>query len=101
PPNKTAEAHAGSRELIAAIHEITHGVGVDVAMEMAGFNNSVNNVIQATRRGGDVILFGIKSGDFVIENYEQIILDGKTLHSIVGRRLFDTWKKMQSLLESD
>ena len=32
---------------------------------MTGINSSVNNAIHAVRRGGDVILFGLKSGDAV------------------------------------
>ncbi len=81
------------------IKKATDGVGVDVAIEMAGFNSSVNSAILSTRRGGDVILFGLKSGDFVIENFETMIRNGITLHSIIGRELWRTWDITKELLE--
>lgn len=74
--------------------------GVDVAFEMAGFNSSVNNAIKSVRRGGDVVLFGIKGGDFRIENFSRVIVRGVSLHSVIGRRIFQTWEIARNLLES-
>ncbi len=74
--------------------------GVDVAIEMSGYNSSVNNAIQSVRRGGHVVPFGIKSGDFVIQDYSQIVSKGLSLHGIFGRRIFSTWYMTQNLLES-
>jgi threonine 3-dehydrogenase len=74
--------------------------GVDVAMEMAGHNSSVNNALQSVRRGGDVVLFGLKSGDFKIQDFQRTIVKGVSLHSIIGRRLFETWEITKNLLES-
>lgn len=74
--------------------------GVDVAMEMAGYNSSVNNAIQSARRGGDVILFGLKSGDFRIQDFQRMIVKGIRVQSVIGRRLFETWEITKSLLES-
>ena len=87
-------------ELRREILEITDGVGVDVALEMSGFPTSVNNAIKTTRRGGDVILFGIKSGPLTIESYDRLIVDGISLHSVVGRHIFETWQVAQRLLEN-
>ena len=74
--------------------------GIDVAFEMAGYNSSVNNAIQSVRPGGEVVLFGIKSGDFTIENLSQVIMNGIDLHSVIGRRIFHTWEIGRNLLES-
>jgi threonine 3-dehydrogenase len=92
-------AHAADAQLVAAVQTATAGVGLDVALEMAGFNSSVNNAIQCTRRGGDVVLFGLHSGDFVIERFERVIMNGLTLTSVIGRELFRTWTFTQRLLE--
>lgn len=92
--------HASDPTLTAQIHELTEGVGVDVALEMSGVNSSVNNAIHAVRRGGDVILFGLKSGDAIIENFDRVIVDGISMHSVVGRRIFETWHITRHLLES-
>jgi threonine 3-dehydrogenase len=92
--------HASDPELTERIRKLTDGVGVDVALEMSGVNSSVNNAIHAVRRGGDVILFGLKSGDAVIENFDRLIVDGISLHSVIGRRIFETWHITRHLLES-
>jgi threonine 3-dehydrogenase len=68
-------------------------------MEMAGFNSSVNNAIQATRRGGEVILFGLKQGNFHVQAFDRMIVNGLTLHSVIGRRIFETWYITRNLLE--
>jgi threonine 3-dehydrogenase len=81
------------------IKKITGGVGVDVSFEMCGFNSSVNNCLYTTRRGGDIILFGIKQGDFIFEDYNRIIANGFTFHAIIGRQLWRTWEKTQRLFE--
>src|SRR5262249_48427701 len=83
--------HASDPERPERMRKLTDGVGVDVALEMTGVNSSVNNAIHAVRRGGDVILFGLKSGDAVIENFDRLIVDGISLHSVIGRRIFETW----------
>jgi threonine 3-dehydrogenase len=92
--------HASDPDLIAKIMELTEGAGVDVAMEMAGFNSSLNNAIKSTRRGGHVVLFGVKNGDAVIEDIHRIVMNGLQLHAIVGRRIFETWELTRSLLEN-
>jgi threonine 3-dehydrogenase len=91
--------HASDPDTVARVRELTDGVGVDVALEMAGFHSALNNAIKMTRRGGHVVLFGVKNGDAIIEDYHRIIMNGLQLHGIVGRRIFDTWKITQALLE--
>ena len=81
------------------ILELTDGVGADVVLEMAGFSSSVNNAVRSVRRGGDVVLFGLKSGDLVVEDFDRLIMNGIQLHGVVGRRIFQTWEITKSLLE--
>lgn len=85
-------------EVIERIMELTYGKGVDVSLEMAGPQSSLNNAIDATRRGGDVILFGIKDGDFTIPNFPRVIVRGLTLHAVIGRQIFKTWQISQRVL---
>ncbi len=86
--------------VVQKIKELTGGVGVDVSLEMAGYNSSVNTAIASTRRGGDVILFGLKSGDFTIESFETMIRNGINIHSIIGRQIWRTWEHTKQLLEN-
>jgi threonine 3-dehydrogenase len=90
---------AADKEAVKAVRAEARGIGVDVALEMAGFNNSVNNAIQSTRRGGEVVLFGLKQGNFHIQQFDRVIVNGLTLHSVIGRRIFETWVVTRNLLE--
>lgn len=83
---------------VKQIMELTYGKGVDISMEMAGFNSSVNNCIAATRCGGEVILFGIKDGDFVIPHFQRLVVKGLRLHNVIGRQIFKTWQTAQRVL---
>ena len=74
-------------------------IGPDVSMEMAGFNSSVNNAIQSVRRGGEVVLFGLKQGNFHVQAFDRMIVNGLALHSVIGRRIFETWYITRNLLE--
>lgn len=85
-------------EVIEQIMKLTYGKGVDVSLEMAGPQSSLNNAIDSTRRGGDVILFGIKDGDFTIPNFPRVVVRGLTLHAVIGRQIFKTWQISQRVL---
>jgi threonine 3-dehydrogenase len=93
------ETYKANAEIVEMVKDFGDG-GVDVALEMAGYNSSVNNAIQSVRRGGDVVLFGLKGGRFTIQDFSRIIVRGITLHSVIGRRIFETWDIGTNLLES-
>lgn len=78
----------------------THGDGVDVTLEMSGRNANINTAVRATRRGGDIVLFGIQGGNFVFEKFEEIIVQGISFHCVIGRAIFKTWYTVRNLLES-
>lgn len=78
--------------------ELTYGKGVDVCLEMAGPPSSINNAISAVRRGGQVVLFGIKDGNLTIPDYSRLVTRGITIHSVIGRRIFETWQISQRVL---
>lgn len=100
PAKKDAVSYVHDEEITREIRDLTEGVGVDVALEMSGSNAALNTALSAVRRGGHVILFGLKSGDAVIESLDRVIVDGISLHAVVGRRLFETWHITRNLLES-
>ena len=87
------------QKVIDPILKLTNGLGADVAFEMAGYNNSVNNAIAAVRRGGEVILFGLKTGDFVFEDFNKLVMKGITMHCVAGRQIWGTWEITKKLME--
>ena len=97
-PSEKAHDWQGDPNVLARIMELTYGKGVDVALEMAGPAASINNAIDATRRGGHIVFFGIKDGDLTVPNFSRVITRGLTMHSIIGREIFATWQTAQRLL---
>ena len=97
-PSDKKNSWESDPEAIDRIMQLTYGKGVDVSLEMAGPASSINNAIDATRRGGHVVLFGIKDGDVTIPHFPRVIVRGLTLHAVIGRRIFETWQISQRLL---
>lgn len=97
-PSEKANAWEHDISVIERIRELTYGKGVDVSMEMAGPASSVNNAIDSTRRGGHVILFGVKDGDMTIPHFPRLIVAGLTIHCVIGREIFKTWQLSQRVL---
>ncbi len=85
-------------EVVEKIMELTYRKGVDISMEMAGPASSLNNALESTRRGGHVILFGLKDGDLTIPKFSRFIVKGLTLHGVIGRKIFGTWQITQRML---
>lgn len=94
------KAHEWEHDAVVCerIMELTYGKGVDISMEMAGPASSLNNAIESTRRGGHIILFGIKDGDVTIPKFSRAIVRGLTFHSVIGREIFKTWQISQRML---
>jgi threonine 3-dehydrogenase len=95
-----ASGAAPDAALAEAIRKQCMGEGVDVAMEMSGSNQALNTAIEAARPGGDIILFGLSGGDYTLTEFQNVILYGKTLHGVVGRKVFQTWFIVRNLLMS-
>lgn len=98
PKTTKAQDYHPDPAVIDRIMELTYGKGVDIAMEMAGPPSSINNAFEATRRGGQVVLFGLKDGDLTIPKFSRYIVKGLTIHGIIGRQIFGTWQIAQRML---
>ncbi len=98
-PGISDDPVSADAETVRRVQAATRGVGVDVALEMSGFNSALNTAISSVRRGGDVIMFGIRDGDMVLRDFSRLVMNGVALHSVVGRRIFATWHITKSLLE--
>jgi threonine 3-dehydrogenase len=96
-PTEKINSWESDPDVLAQIMQLTYGKGVDVSLEMAGPASSINNCIDATRRGGQVVLFGVKDGDVTIPHFPRVIVS-LTIHTVIGRRIFETWQISQRLL---
>ena len=87
-------------DAVTAILERTGGHGVDVVLEMSGAPAAIRQAMRMCRRGGRVSLMGIPVEPVELDMAEDMIFKGLTIHCIVGRRLYETWDTMRSLLAS-
>jgi threonine 3-dehydrogenase len=74
--------------------------GVDVVLEMAGAEVTVQQGLKALRKGGTFIAFGIPSGRVTLDYNNAIVFREARIQGINGRRMFETWYQTQALLTS-
>jgi len=94
--NKTT---AKEREEI--VMEATGGWGVDIALEMVGSQDSINDCFNLVRKGGRLTAFGIAPESPCPVDYNNgIVFKGLQIHGVNGRKIFDTWYRNGQMLAS-
>lgn len=76
------------------------GVGVDVALEMAGSQASAQTAIKGVKMAGEVVFLAAPSGGVNIDLLNDVVFRSVSLYGITGRRIWDTWFTMRGLLKS-
>ncbi len=80
------------------MEELDMKEGFDVGLEMSGSPQALSQMINLMNNGGNIALLGIAPPDTSI-NWQQVIFKGLTLKGIYGRKIFETWYKMSSMLQ--
>ena len=73
--------------------------GFDVGLEMSGSIKALNDMIDVMVHGGKMALLGILPSNASVD-WTKIIFGGLTVKGIYGRKMFETWYKMQSMIQS-
>jgi threonine 3-dehydrogenase len=73
--------------------------GFDVALEMSGSPSAMEDILQNTIHGANVAILGIPADPFPID-WGTVIFNMLNLKGIYGREMFETWYKMNVLIES-
>ena len=73
--------------------------GFDVGLEMSGAESALDQMLDTMNHGGRVALLGIPPGPMTVD-LNDVIFKGLTVQGIYGRRIFETWYKMASMLQS-
>ena len=73
--------------------------GFDVALEMSGDPQALQDILDNTIHGANVAILGIPSEPFPID-WTIVIFNMLNLKGIYGREMFDTWYKMNVLVQS-
>lgn len=74
-------------------------VGFDIGLEMSGNAQAFEAMLENMYHGGRIALLGILPNTTQI-NWNQVIFKGLHLKGIYGREIFETWYKMQTMLQS-
>ena len=77
------------------IHE-----GFDVGMEMSGNPIALRQLIESMYNGGRIALLGLPNKNAVEPPLNTIIWNGLILKGIYGREMYETWYKMQAMVEA-
>jgi threonine 3-dehydrogenase len=78
----------------------THGLGVDVVLEMSGVPAAIHQAFKLVRLGGRVQMLGIPAKPMDVDFATEVIFKGITVYGVVGRRMYDTWIQMTQFLRS-
>ena len=73
--------------------------GFDVGLEMSGSQAALNSMIHNMKHGGNIALLGLLETDTVVD-METVIFNGLNLKGIYGRKVWDTWYKMTTMLQA-
>lgn len=86
-------------DMIRAVLDYTHGVGVDAALEYTGNQRVINNMIQCMKTAGTCVFVGminypITFNDFML----KVVLKEIVLTGIYGRQIHATWEILKGIL---
>ena len=73
--------------------------GFDVGLEMSGNPAAFRSMIDSMCHGGKIAMLGIPSEPMAID-WNKVIFNMLTLKGIYGREMYETWYKMDVMLES-
>jgi len=83
----------------SVLEELGMTEGFDVGFEMSGNHAALHDMLAVMNNGGQIGLLGIPPDEAPID-WNLIIFKGLTLKGIYGRRLFETWHKMTTMLQT-
>lgn len=73
--------------------------GFDVALEMSGNPEALNDILDNTIHGANIALLGIPAEPYAID-WSVVIFNMLNIKGIYGREMYDTWYKMNVLIQS-
>ncbi|MBI4656385.1 MAG: L-threonine 3-dehydrogenase [Elusimicrobia bacterium] len=89
------------KDILDRIKRITRpSDGMDAVLEMSGNPQAIELALKAARYGGRFTAFGIPGKKIKVDYSNEIVFKGLTVRGIVGREIFKTWYKMESILKS-
>lgn len=82
-----------------SMKELNMHEGFDVGLEMSGNPQAFNSMLKTMAHGGKIALLGILPENTSI-NWDHVVFNGLQIKGIYGREMYETWYKMQVMIES-
>jgi threonine 3-dehydrogenase len=95
----TRAVNISKEKLSDVVNELDMVGGFDVGLEMSGSIKALNDMIEVMYHGGNIALLGLLPSNTAVD-WNKIIFNGITIRGIYGRKMFETWYKMQSMVQS-
>jgi threonine 3-dehydrogenase len=73
--------------------------GFDIGLEMSGSQAGLHDMIHNMKHGGKIALLGLQRADSTVD-LETAIFNGLNIRGIYGRKVWDTWYKMSTMLQA-
>jgi threonine 3-dehydrogenase len=73
--------------------------GFDVALEMSGSPSAMRDILTNTIHGANIAMLGLPSEPYEID-WTTVIFNMLNIKGIYGREMYDTWYKMNVLIQS-
>ena len=87
-----------TEKIADVMQELGMKEGFDVGLEMSGNTNALESMLEHMFHGGSVALLGLLGQGAI--DWDYVVFNSLTLKGIYGRRMFETWYKMTTLLQS-
>ncbi len=95
----TRTVNVAEETLQDVMSELGMTEGFDVGLEMSGAGEAFRSMLSVMNHGGKVAILGLlPKGEGI--NWDDVIFKGLEIRGIYGRRMFETWYKMISMLQS-
>jgi threonine 3-dehydrogenase len=95
----TRTVNVANEPLEDVMSELGMSEGFDVVLEMSGAESAVDQMLDVINHGGKIAMLGIPPAQMATD-WSKVIFKGLTIHGIYGRKMFETWYKMTSLIQS-
>ena len=95
----TRVVDARDGDLDEVMEEVGILEGFDVALEMSGSPNAMRDIIAHTVHGASIAMLGIPTESYAID-WATVIFNMLNIKGIYGREMYDTWYKMNVLIDS-
>ncbi len=72
-------------------NQVTHGSGVDIAIEMSGNGKALDTAIKLINPAGEINVLSVYPQDKIEVAMNELVFKNIKMQMVTGRRLFDTW----------